>query len=515
MFKHLLVAVAVSLSFAAPAAAQDDLARQAAVVAPFLDESTCFIARVDPGVDLGQAAALFGKPWLSAEHAAQIGQRYAALRQPFDAVGVREIYLISAPLDLWNKADPLTYVFAVVPVPQGSDPDTLKRLLHGVSNNVAEVRGDVVVAGGQAVIERLRKPQAAPRPELLAAWQATGGGQLQIAALPPAGFERIARETLSDPDAKLGFAPGPAVARGLKWAALGLNLPPKSFGGRFVIQSADEQAAEQIERLLARGIEEGEKSAGFALQFPSFLGRAKVALPKREGSQLVTRIDAGHVKPESFLELFQVPTVLAREKRFHAQSVNNLKQLALGMHVYHDVYKTLPPRASLSKDGKPLLSWRVALLPYFEQGELYKQFHLDEPWDSEHNKALIAKIPDVYKPATDQRIDVGKTCYLVPVGPGTIFEKAESAKFQDIKDGTSNTILIVESAPDRAVEWTRPDDWQFDPENPNQGLVGLRQGSFAAAFADGSVWGALGKGLSPADLRRLFQMADGEPIEKR
>lgn len=515
MLKHLLVAVAVSFSFAAPAAAQDDLARQAAVVAPFLDESTCFIARVDTGVDLGQAASLFGKPWLPPEQAAQIGQQYAAFRQPFDAVGVKEVYLISVPLDLWNQADPLSLAFAVVPVPAGRDADTLKRLLHGVANNVAEVRGDVVVTGSQAVLDRLRKPQAAPRPELLAAWQATGGGQLQVAVLPPAGFAKIARETLSEPDPALGFAPGPAVARGLKWAALGLNLPPKSFGGRFVIQSADEAAAQQIERLLARGIAEGEKSAGFALQFPSFLGRAKVALPKREGSQLVTRIDAEHVKPESFLELFQVPTVLAREKRFHAQSVNNLKHLALAMHTYYDVHKSFPPRASLSKDGKPLLSWRVALLPYFEQPELYKQFHLDEPWDSAHNKALIAKIPEVYKPATDQKIDLGKTCYLVPVGPGTIFEKAETAKFQEMKDGTSNTIMIVEAAPDRAVEWTRPDDWQFDPENPNQGLMGLRQGGFAAAFADGSVRGAMGEALSPADLRRLFQMANGEPIERR
>ncbi len=509
----LLFALALVGLLPIPALAQDDLARQAAVVAPFVNESTSLVARLEISVDAGQAAALFGKPWITPEQAAQLGQQFAGLRQPFEALGVKEVFLFASPTDLWSKDAPLQAFFVVVPVAEEAKADAVRQLLHGLSGNAAEVRGKVVVAGAQVVLDRLKKTPAAARPDLQSAWQATGGGQLQIVVLPPPGFAKIASETLTEPDPKLGFAPGPVVARAVKWAALGLELPPKSFAGRFVIQSADEQAAEQFEKLLARGLEEAERSDGFALQFPSFLGRAKVALPKRAGSQLITRIDAEHVKPEAFLELFQVPTALAREKNFFVKSVNNLKQLALAMHVYYDVHKSFPPRASLSKDGKPLLSWRVAILPYLEQQKLYDEFHHDEPWDSEHNKKLIAKIPDVLEPATDQKIELGKTCYLLPVGPGTIFEKAEGAKFQDIKDGTSNTILIVEAAPDRAVEWTRPDDWQFDPQNPNQGLIGLRPNGFAAAFADGSVRGALGKTDSPANLRRMFQMADGEPLE--
>jgi len=81
------------------------------------------------------------------------------------------------------------------------------------------------------------------------------------------------------------------------------------------------------------------------------------------------------------------------------QSNNNLKQIAIAFHQYHDTYKSLPLHAIYSKDGKtPLLSWRVAILPFIEQDALYKQFKLDEPWDSEHNKKLIPLMPRIYMP---------------------------------------------------------------------------------------------------------------------
>ncbi len=78
------------------------------------------------------------------------------------------------------------------------------------------------------------------------------------------------------------------------------------------------------------------------------------------------------------------------------QSQNNLKQIGLAMHNYHATNNMLPPHATYDKNGKPLLSWRVFILPYIEQQDLYKQFHLDEPWDSEHNKKLLAKMPVIY-----------------------------------------------------------------------------------------------------------------------
>ena len=88
------------------------------------------------------------------------------------------------------------------------------------------------------------------------------------------------------------------------------------------------------------------------------------------------------------------------------------------MHNYHDVYKSFPAQASYDNKKKPLLSWRVHLLPYLDELALYKQFKLDEPWDSANNKPLIAKMPAVFRSPHIANAEPGKTTYLVPVGPG-------------------------------------------------------------------------------------------------
>ncbi len=162
------------------------------------------------------------------------------------------------------------------------------------------------------------------------------------------------------------------------------------------------------------------------------------------------------------------------------RSENNLKQMALAMHNYLATYNTFPAHAIYSKDGKPLLSWRVAILPYIEEDQLYKQFHLDEPWDSEHNKPLMEKMPKVFG-------DKGtETHYQVFVGKGAAFEGKEGTRIQDFTDGTSNTILIVEG-PD-TVPWSKPADYVFDAEKPLPKLGGKpREKGFLAALADGSV----------------------------
>jgi RNA polymerase sigma factor (sigma-70 family) len=143
-------------------------------------------------------------------------------------------------------------------------------------------------------------------------------------------------------------------------------------------------------------------------------------------------------------------------------------------------------RASPSFSGRALLSWRVALLPFLEQDALYKQFKLNEPWDSPHNKKLVAKMPAVYAgPQEAGKGNATGTRYQVFVGGGAAFEKHRGMQMPDIPDGTSNTILIVESA--RLVPWTRPEDLPFDPDLPLPDLGNPAEGSFNAAFCDGAV----------------------------
>jgi hypothetical protein len=201
----------------------------------------------------------------------------------------------------------------------------------------------------------------------------------------------------------------------------------------------------------------------------------------------------------------------ARAAARRAQSMNNLKQIALAMHNYHDVHKTFPAAFTTDKQGKPLLSWRVAILPYIEAQPLYQQFHLDEPWDSEHNQKLIPLMPQVYK-APGSTAGPGKTNYLTVRGPNTVFPGAKAVRFADITDGTSNTIMAVEVSDQKAVIWTKPDDFEYDEKNPIAGLVGLRPGGFNAVICDGSVR-FISASIDANVLKLLFMRNDGQPVD--
>src|SRR5262249_29134097 len=123
----------------------------------------------------------------------------------------------------------------------------------------------------------------------------------------------------------------------------------------------------------------------------------------------------------------------------------NLMQLARAMHAYVDVHGRFPPAAVTDKDGKPLLSWRVLLLPYLDQKELYKEFKLDEPWDSAHNRKLLAKAPAVFLPVRGTGGAADSTFFQVFTGKGTMFEGREGVRIEDITDGTVTTVLITEA----------------------------------------------------------------------
>jgi hypothetical protein len=205
------------------------------------------------------------------------------------------------------------------------------------------------------------------------------------------------------------------------------------------------------------------------------------------------------------------PFLAIGESSRRAKSVNNLKILGLALHNYHDVHKHFPPAASVDKTGRPLLSWRVHILPYVEANDLYRQFKLDEPWDSEHNKKLIEKMPDVYRVPTLPPIENYKTTYLVPVGKDTVFHDNHGTSLQELRDGTSKTIVVVEADREHAVIWTKPDDLQFDPAQPMRGLGVLRAGKMLAAFGDASVR-ALSAELDRDEIPKLIMRADGRPV---
>ena len=205
-------------------------------------------------------------------------------------------------------------------------------------------------------------------------------------------------------------------------------------------------------------------------------------------------------------------TQAAREAARRAQCVNHLKQIGLAFHNYHDVNNHLPPAAIRDKAGKPLLSWRVAILPYLEQGALYDRFHLDEPWDSPHNKTLLGSMPPMFACPSAPRPDPATTNYRAIVGPGAAFEGAEGRSFRDVTDGTSMTLAVVEAKD--AIPWTKPEDLPFDPDVKAPALPSsFHSGGANVLFLDGSVR-FLKNSVAPAVLRALETRAGGEVIQQ-
>jgi hypothetical protein len=204
------------------------------------------------------------------------------------------------------------------------------------------------------------------------------------------------------------------------------------------------------------------------------------------------------------------PKLAQQDRVNRTRSTNNLKQLGLAFHNYNDAYGRLADD-TLDGKGKALLSWRVALLPYLEQDKLYKEFKLDEPWDSKHNIKLLDKMPDIYRSPRVKLKGKGNTVYQVFRGPNAPFGGRGTPRIPaSFPDGTSNTILAVEATD--AVPWTKPADLAFDRTKavPDFGKAfGKKPG---AVLTDGSVRVLDLNTITEMTLKNAIDPADGFPL---
>jgi RNA polymerase sigma factor (sigma-70 family) len=212
---------------------------------------------------------------------------------------------------------------------------------------------------------------------------------------------------------------------------------------------------------------------------------------------VATATPVAQAKPDA-----QPPRIADARQR--AKSLNNIKLILIALHNYESANGHLPNNIT-DKDGKQLLSWRVAILPYIEQEPLYREFKFDESWDSENNKKLLAQMPAVYRVGIEPK-DATKTYYQAFAGPGTMFEPGKKMSLAQIPDGTSNTLAVVEAGP--PVEWTKPADLPYDPKKPLPKLEGPFANVLIAGAGDGAAY-ALKRDLDEKTLRHLIERNDG------
>jgi hypothetical protein len=465
-------------------------------LAPFVDGQTVAVLRVDlTQVNFADPIVLDYLGPLGVPSTASWKVPAHALFEALAAAGARDLFAVAridedlpvvvVPLGLGANGKRVTAALAKAPFLKGMPAERL----HGA-----------VVAATPAAHKRLREARPAPRPELGPAL--AGKGLFRLALVPTADLPRVLEEVMPTLPAELGGGPIRPLARGLRWVALDLEVF-RGPHGRLTIQAKDEASAKELLGLLGRALKALAASKGANAFIPGLEKSLPLLRPQLEAERIVVPLDA-----KAVAALIQPPIRRAVQARERERAEERLQKVLRALLAYEAAHKQFPPAASHDVAGRPLLSWRVHLLPYLGEGELYKAFRLDERWDSPHNKKLLARMPEAYR--SSARLRTGATTILAPVGEPTLFPGRRGVRVAEVRDGLANTIALVDADDHRAVEWTSPEDWPFDADRPSRWLS-RRYGPLLVGMADGTVrW--LPADLDAKVLRALFTRAGGEAV---
>ncbi|MGB7346145.1 MAG: DUF1559 domain-containing protein [Pirellulaceae bacterium] len=299
-----------------------------------------------------------------------------------------------------------------------------------------------------------------------------------------------------------------------------------TMGVELICKDAD--AADQVRQILERSIKYGraqivssafegirgngripEAQKAYITRIANFVvGKIR---PVQENDRVVVRVTAEiPIATTGVLVGLLLPAVqAAREAARRMTASNNLKQIGLGIHNYHAAYKKLPGPIR-DKDGNALLSWRVAILPFIEEQALYQQFHLDEPWDSEHNIKLVDQMSQTFQDPS-LPLPQGQTVFRMMIGEDLFANPEGDTGFRDITDGLSNTIMCMEMDASEAVTWTKPTTTELNRDNLVPQMGRAHPGGCHVLMGDGAVI-FITHSIDQELLRNLLTRAGGEVV---
>lgn len=431
--------------------------------------------------------------------------------------GADIVYLFFRTSDVVHRGPAL-----VIPVAESGNPEEIKKLLSSSKFSQLGIRQWGVVHGtlfGAPSEERLEEvSQISPNQDrdLDDAFAALGGGHCGLIVFGDDDTRKVVRDLFPKLPSPFEKLDGPLIADHLRWGGISIDLPPTPKA-KVLIETTDGQTAQVIEDAAGNALKLLDKVPMIQESMPGneLAEVLKLLVPKVDGNQVSLGFENLTEDAELLIKLISPPFKAASEAKQRRRRMNQFKMIGLGLLNYESVNGKLPPASVQGNDKDPMLSWRVHILPYMDQGDLYKQFHLDEPWDSLHNKKLISKMPDFYAdsdPALKSINSSGRTTFLMPAHAETIAYSPEGTKYKEITDGTSNTIMTVEVVPERAVLWTQPADWEVDLESPLEGLKREDRKYITTGFCDGSVR-IIDAEIDPKMLRGLLTRAGEEVIE--
>lgn len=428
---------------------------------------------------------------------AKVSQIKAALLQ----AGAERLYLV------YNQAELLQWPVVYVPLKDVTQAETVASLIAHLKPGPFPKRpswlaprreagwkviDNYVAVGNADAIQALTASKPAQRPEFQAACLALKDAPVQMLMLPTADLRKIVAETMPQFPKELGQGSTTVLSKGVQWAVVTASLPPQ-LQSHLVVQTSQPSHALELQKLWTSMLNTMKKETD----------NPAASTPFRAFYQLVSSIKVKVRESQFDLDankelLAEITSLLSKSLSLHtADDLNarNLRDIVIAIHNFHGDYSRLPNQAICDKDGKPLLSWRVAILPYIGEDQLYKEFKFNEPWDSEHNKKLIERMPKKYLHPFAKNVPANHTLYQVfysKKGAKPAAAIMETGKMTlgmlTVQDGTSNTFMVTDAAAE-AVPWTKPADLLYDGTVENlPKMVSPRGDGWAhVGFGDGSV----------------------------
>ncbi len=460
--------VAYSLfSFSSPSFAQTYGKKKHPAIEEYLDADVNMIGWVDINkLDIEQIQSVL-ESLTARPLPPQEMEMAKSIRKLLNEAKIEKAYFLGGMSAILGDA---TSIAAVLPCKKPAEIAKKLRSNQVLANLVFhETPTAVLVAANKQGIEKILKAVDKPSVAMQTAI-ANSEGIHGLAIAPPPAFFQTVLQMIPKGEASESMGAILQHLSDLQW----MTMTEKAAGQNPVVDSAF-------------------KTTDSASKFASVAnGMLQAAVSSSEPIQLFIAENEHVGIPESAIGE-TLPKLLskARESAGSQLSMNNMKQIGLAFHNFASVANSFPPQALADKNGNRLLSWRVLLLPYIDQSDLYNKFHLDEPWDSAHNKALIDQMPNVYvSPVAGEGkpLEKGHTRYVSPITKNSALgTPSEALFFQHVLDGTSNTIWLVEAAPEHSVIWTKPEDMEIDSADPLAKIISEGTKRFPAGFLDGSV----------------------------
>lgn len=375
---------------------------------------------------------------------------------------------------------------------------TILSAVAAESKGVAITADNVVLVGNaDAVLQLTSKKETTGNPALTEALDGVKDPHGFVLLTPIAAVLPVASimPQLSNGDSER-TAKASELLVSLKSVTISGELPPANATIKITTKSAD--VAQSLTEFINAMSKEKLPDAFTSVQFET------------DGDSTILAIRTLDQAMAAISALQEITTGQSRPN-----AMNSLKQIALGMHNFYDVYGHFPPQSLTDAKGKRMLSWRVMILPYLDQAPLYNEFHLDESWNSAHNIKLVAKMPAIYKStaSTGEKQEPGKTRFVAPLTLNSTFGRVGPAvRFQDITDGTSNTLLVVEASSDKAVTWTKPEDLTINEADHLNSIINPAADGFAACMCDGSAR-FFAKNIMPEALQGILSINGAEIID--